>query len=142
MTEESAPAVAPLPVETQEVAPAPAVSEPEPAAPAEPAPAPIEEAPPPADTVIPPALAEAAPAPPAPEEEAPAPRQPRGPRMGDLVEYRGYESGGSHEHPAIVTGVNDDGSVDLTVFFRRSAPAALVGAIEGDDGYFAVPPQE
>ena len=83
----------------------------------------------------------AAPPPPAAAAPAASKPAPRGPRAGDMVPYRGYESGGSIEHPAIVTGSNDDGSVDLTVFYRRSAPGFIVGAMEGDDGYFSAPPQ-
>lgn len=58
------------------------------------------------------------------------------PRIGDMVEYRGNESGGSSEHPAIVTGLNADGSVDVTVFYRRSPPGFLTGLIENSDGLF------
>ena len=46
------------------------------------------------------------------------------------------ESGGSLEHPAIVTGINDDGSVDVTVFYRRSGPGYLIGLVENSDGLF------
>lgn len=58
------------------------------------------------------------------------------PRLGDMISYEGCESGGSSQHPAIITGLNDDGSVDVTVFYRRSPPGFLTGLIENSDGLF------
>jgi chitodextrinase len=71
-----------------------------------------------------------------PDESDPATKKASGPKVGEMVTYRGYESGGSSEHPAIVTGINDDGSVDLTIFYRGSAPHCLIGLVKNDDDFF------
>lgn len=61
-------------------------------------------------------------------------------KVGDIATYVGDVSGGQSEHPCLVTGINPDGSVDATVFFRRSPPAPRQHLITDDSNRLAHSP--
>lgn len=71
------------------------------------------------------------------------------PRVGEIVLYRGekgrpsepVKQSGYPEHPAIITGVNTDGSVNLTVFFDNAAPEPRT-SLDPARGYWVYPPQD
>jgi hypothetical protein len=64
------------------------------------------------------------------------------PSVGRIIQYHAKD--GEHSvqigeethvsHPAIVTGLNDDGTLDLTVFVRRNPPADVASVPYAPDG--------
>jgi hypothetical protein len=62
-----------------------------------------------------------------PHEAGPTPNPNRSATEGEVVWYTGDESGGTKEHVAVVTRVIDSDTINATVLFDGSAPAARKG---------------
>ncbi len=69
----------------------------------------------------------------APAKEADAPS------VGRIVFVTGAESGGVHEHPAIVTGVIDADTINATIFYNASAPGVGKGLKRSEKQWDFVP---
>ena len=54
--------------------------------------------------------------------------------LGRIVLFRGETANDQNEHPAIVTGVSEDGRVNLTVFLDGSGPIPVTGVEQDETG--------